>query len=155
MRQRDHRGGFLLPQILFIVLWLSALAAIALGRASTAVQRSTVAMDALDAYRGLIFGLEVATTPPSVPDLCLSVPLRLWRQRWSLDGGRGVEVRWRHVGAAVVLAEIDATGPRGARRRVLVWLVPDSVEQTPAGMRCYGSTLRPAAGGAIFARPGE
>lgn len=149
------RQGFLLLQVLVVVSLMAAWAALVAARAGASVHQSALMLDDVRARLALGVGLEAILDPPDLPILCLSGPLTGVRRRWTLPDGGAIEVRWRHLGAAVILAEIDASGPAGGRRRSLAWLTPDSVEQSPGAMRCTGSRLRPLSSGAVFPRPGE
>lgn len=92
--------------------------------------------------------------PPDLGLLCIAAPRSALHTPWTGEGGVRGDLRWRHVGRGIVLAELDVLGPRGARIRTLAWAIPDSVEGVEQGWRCGGDGLRPIAGSTVFERPG-
>lgn len=150
-----RRRGFILVQVLLVVLVVAAWATLLLSQAAAAARTAGALEDQLQARIALAEGMLAVARPPDLRMLCLSPPLSSQRiSRGAADGG-AVVVRWRHLGDALVLAEVDAEGPLGARARRIAWLAADSIDRTADGVRCMGTGLHPIGVSAVVARPGE
>lgn len=147
--------GFVLLQVLVVLVLLSAWAALALAQALAVTRRAQMASEAVRLRLALSRGMEQVWEPPALSLLCLASP-HLPQQR-VLGESTGVwsASRWRHVGSGVILAELEAVAPTGGRARVIAWLVPDTLERRLTGVGCPGHSVRPLASGAIIPRPGE
>lgn len=150
-----RRRGFVLVQVLLVVLVVAAWSTLLLSQAAAAARAAGALEDLVHARIALAEGMLRIGRPPNLSMLCLSPPLTSHRVHLGVADGGSVEVRWRHLGDALVLAEVDAMGPGGARARRLAWLAADSVDRTGVGVRCAGSGLHPIGATAILARPGE
>lgn len=134
---------------------LASWGALTLAQATMTARRAAAARDALRVRLVSIVAADSVMHPPDLTLLCLSGPRGPQRLRRSLAEGAWAEYRWRHLGGGIVLAELDLTGPGGARHHTLHWLIPDSVVRETGALRCAGSRLRPIGPEAGLLRPGE
>lgn len=125
------------------------------SRALATAQRTAAMERRLRAL--LVLTREVATLrdPPDIGLLCLASPLAPSRTRRAAADGTVLERRWRHLGDAVILAELDVLDAGGGRLRVVAWVTPDSVERGAGGLRCGGGRLRTLASPSVVVRPGD
>lgn len=147
--------GFVLLQVLVVLSLLSAWVGMSLAQGVEAARRAQLARERLRVRLASVSGVARLEEPPALSLLCLATPQAAQHRVVTDPSGIRTEARWRHIGGGVVLAELDVTGPNAGRARAVAWLTPDSIESTPAGLRCPGSTLRPLGAAAIFPRPGE
>lgn len=144
-----------LPAVLCAVLIVSAWAAFALTQALDEARRASIAFDRMRATQRLGEGIDAIDRPPDLALLCLTAASSgVSVEREGADGTR-LAVRWRHLGAGVVLAELAATGPLGGGIRTVAWLQVDSIDRDLSGVRCSGGRLRPLPGSSLMVRPGE
>lgn len=133
----------------------AAWGALLVAQSLAAIQR-VVAMDQrLRAHLALTREAISLRHPPDIGLLCLAGPLAAVRTRRTNRDGITVDLRWRHLGRAIILAELDVLEPAGGRLRTITWLTPDSVVRGDGGLRCGGGRLHPLATPAAIARPGE
>lgn len=150
-RVRRGKRGFVLTQVLLAVMLLAAWGAMAMAHAAGAVQRASMAREALHVRLGMFAAIDLAFRPPDLGLLCLSSPLAPQEH----SAGGGVELRWRHLGNGIIMAEVDVAGTRGGRLRTLIWMVPEVIEAGEGGIRCPSSRLRSLGRGSVIPRPGE
>ena len=144
-----------MPQAVLVVTLMAMWAALAASRAEASMSRARFLTEGIQVRLAVGIGLEEVFRPPDLQTLCLAAPSMTFRKRWSIERGATIEVRWRRFGVGLILAEVDAAGPAGGRRRAVAWLAPDSTERRDGREHCLGDRLRPLGAGAIFLRPGE
>lgn len=134
---------------------VTAWGATALRHAMEAMRRADLSEEALRVRVAMDRGVQTIWSPPNLAWLCIASPLVPERQVDVSIAGVSVEVRWRHTGLGVILAEVDATGPKGGRSRSIFWLRADSVDAEQGSGRCGGRGLRALDSSPLWSRPGE
>lgn len=133
----------------------AAWSALLLRQSLAASQRAATMEQRLRAHLTLTQEVMGLRHPPDIGLLCLASPLTGFRTRRTDEDGMMLELRWRHLGRAIILAELDVIDPTGGRLRLIGWLTPDSVAHGVGGLRCGGGRLRALTSPAVVARPGE
>ncbi|MFZ9987207.1 MAG: hypothetical protein ACO3HV_05630 [Candidatus Nanopelagicales bacterium] len=141
--------------MLFVVMVLAAWGALGMAQATATAHRAHLVQEGLRVQITLASALDAALDPPDLAVLCLSAPLASMRVARSVPGRGRFELRWRHLGEAIVLAEIDAIGRGGGRVRALAWMTAEQVDRVDGVARCAGARLRPLAASSVVPRPGE
>lgn len=134
---------------------MAAWAGIALTFAADTARRAGMVHEALHVRVALSAAMALAFALPDSWQLCESSPTLPFRWVQGMPEGGKTELRWRYLGAGVVLAEIEVVGPRGGRANALLWMTGEVVEPSEAGPRCVESRLRTLGPGSVFPRPGE
>lgn len=133
----------------------AAWGALLVSQAMAALQRTAAMERRLRAQLTLARDVTMLRDPPNIGLLCLASPLTTFRTRRTDADGTIVERRWRHLGGAIILAELDVLESGGGRMRAVAWLTPDSVSLGEGGLRCGGGRLRTLASPSAVIRPGE
>ena len=134
---------------------LAAWGSLAMTAAADAVRQARMAQETLRAWVALASAIDAAPFPPDLALLCLSPPLAPVQRGWAVGLAERAEVRWRHVGDGIVLAEADAISSGGVRARALLWFRPALVAREDGMVRCPGTQLHPLPSSGVVSRPGE
>lgn len=140
--------------VVLVLAALGLLSALALSDAVQAWRASGLAEDDVKARSVALAALDGLRAPPDLPWLCLQPPHSSVWAGYPVSGGGRAELRWWSVRRGEVRAEVTGVGPRGARRRWLAQLVPDSLPTEPWVPGCPDAqALLPAGLGWLQAHP--
>jgi hypothetical protein len=151
---RDRRG-MVLVQVVFVVLLMGMWASVGLSRAAEALRRVIRAEEVGRVEEGVAMGLESLLEPPDLATLCHAGPRHAFQRSATRPDGVTAVMRWRHLGAGMMLAEVDVMGRQGARARAIAWVVADSIDRSSALLTCRGTRLQLVGSEAFVTRPGE
>jgi hypothetical protein len=132
--------------VLLVLVALGLLSSLALADATREWRVAALAADAVRAKAAAMQAMLEAAYPPDLHALCVSGALALQSREVSVAAG-SASISWRPLSTGVFRAEVEGTGPLGARHRLQALLVPDSAERVMGLFRCPGATrLEPVPG---------
>jgi uncharacterized membrane protein len=143
-----------LPIVLAAIVSLGLLASLALFDAVQEWRVAGLAEDQVLARAGAMEGLDAVARPADLAGLCLRPPLSVEVAAGASSSGGRYRVRWQHLGAGLVRAEVEGLGRLGGRSRLIALVVPDTSERVSGLFRCPVATrLIPAGPGWLETHP--